>query len=122
MSGVANLIFGAFLAVSLGQAAWIRLVSGSPEAWRLLGPRLIALLIVMSIMVGVRKVAGGAEKRQAYLVTYSSVAFAAVCLIAVISYAAYYVVISDGDVGWCAIAMLCVVAQGVAMSPIIRAR
>ncbi len=119
---MANLIFGTLLAASLGQAAWIRLVSGSPEAWQLLGPRLVALLVVMAATVAVRRVSAVSEKSGFPVAAYSSMAFATLGLIAVVSYAAYYIVVSGGDIGWCLIAILCVIAQGLAMAPLLKAR
>lgn len=117
-----NLIFLAGLAISLAQAAWVRTVSGTVEAWEQLGPRLLALLVVMLITTSVRKLVETIELNSIPLVTYSSVVLATVALIVVVTYAACYIVASRGDFGWCLIAVLCVVAQGFAIAPMLKAR
>lgn len=119
---MANLIFTAFLAVVLGQAAWIRVVSGSPEAWQQLAPRLIALLVLMGITTGVGSAGKLLQRASVPLVAFASAGTAMVGLVAVVSYAAYYIVMSGGDAGWCLIAILCVIAQAVAIAPILKAR
>ncbi len=117
-----NALFGACLAFSLAQAAWVRLASGSPEAWQQLGPRLLALLIVMLITTTVRKLVENPETRRVELTAYSSVIVATAALIVVVATASYQIVISGGDFGWCLIAILCVAAQGIAVAPILKAR
>lgn len=82
----------------------------------------MALLVVMAATMAVRRVADASEKSGIPLAAYSSMAFATVGLIAVVTYAAYYIVISGGDIGWCLIAILCVIAQGLAMAPLLKAR
>lgn len=119
---MANLIFLTLFAAALAQAAWVRVLSGSPEAWHQLGPRLVALFTVMGITLGVKRALAAAEARGIPVMAYASVGFATLGLIAVVTYAAYYIVISGGDMGWCLIAILCVVAQGLATAPILRAR
>lgn len=119
---MANLIFLTLFAAALGQAAWLRLLSDSVEAWSQLGPRLVALFFVMGITLGVKRALAEADARRIPVMAYASLASATLGLIAVVTYSAYYIVISGGDAGWCLIAILCVVAQGLATAPIIRAR
>lgn len=117
-----NLIFGAFLVLSLAQAGWIQMTQGSPEAWQHAAPRLVALLTVMLIAEGLRRLVPMFQGRKSGL-AYTGVAAAMVGLLGVLTCAGFYIVTTDGgDVGWCLIALVCVAAQATATAPVLFAR
>jgi hypothetical protein len=120
--GVGNLIFAAFLVLSLAQAGWIQVTQGSPEAWLHAGPRLGALLMVMLIAEGLRRLLPVFQTgRQA--AAWSGLALALTGLLGVLTCAAFFIVTTDGgDVGWCLIALICVAAQATATAPVLLAR